>query len=147
MNKPEILAPAGSLSKLKTAVLYGADAVYCGMKEFSLRTAASNFTFDELRQGVDFAHERGKKVYVATNIIPDNQEISVFENAVKAAVDAGADAQDVLFVVLRRNGICQQDGGHDKQYFFHNEWVWVCIRGKYRIIFSKNPPPEIFYGQ
>lgn len=92
MNKPEILAPAGSLSKLKTAVLYGADAVYCGMKEFSLRTAASNFTFDELRQGVDFAHERGKKVYVATNIIPDNQEISVFENAVKAAVDAGADA-------------------------------------------------------
>lgn len=92
MNKPEILAPAGSLSKLKTAVLYGADAVYCGMKEFSLRTAASNFTFDELCQGVDFAHERGKKVYVATNIIPDNQEISVFENAVKAAVDAGADA-------------------------------------------------------
>jgi len=59
-------------------------------------------------------------------------------------VDAGADAQDVLFVVLRRNGICQQDGGHDKQYFFHNEWVWVCIRGKYRIIFSKNPPPRNF---
>ena len=65
-------------------------------------------------------------------------------NRVARQVQSGADAQDVLFVVLRRNGICQQDGGHDKQYFFHNEWVWVCIRGKYRIIFFEKSPPRIF---
>jgi U32 family peptidase len=64
---PEILAPAGSLDKLKVAVLYGANAVYVGGQKFGLRTAAENFTLDELREGVQFAHERGAQVYVVLN--------------------------------------------------------------------------------
>ena len=64
---PEILAPAGSLEKLRVAVLYGAHAVYVGGQKFGLRTAADNFTLDELKTGITFAHERGVKVYVVLN--------------------------------------------------------------------------------
>ena len=64
---PEILAPAGSLDKLKVAVLYGANAVYVGGQKFGLRTAAENFTLDELKEGVEFAHARGAQVYVVLN--------------------------------------------------------------------------------
>ena len=61
MIRPELLAPGGSLEKLKIAILYGADAVYVGGEAFSLRVAAENFSFDELKEGIAFAHERGKK--------------------------------------------------------------------------------------
>jgi putative protease len=64
---PELLAPAGSLEKLKVAVLYGANAVYLGGQKFGLRTAADNFTYAELEEGVEFAHERGALVYVVLN--------------------------------------------------------------------------------
>lgn len=64
---PELLAPAGNLDKLKTAVLYGADAVYCAGQDYGLRAAADNFTREELAIGVGFAHQRGAKVYVVLN--------------------------------------------------------------------------------
>ncbi len=64
---PELLAPAGSLEKLKVAILYGANAVYLGGQKFGLRTAADNFTSAELAEGAEFAHERGAKVYVVLN--------------------------------------------------------------------------------
>ncbi len=64
---PELLAPAGSLEKLKIAISYGANAVYCGGQDFGLRTAADNLTYPELIEGVDFAHQRGAKVYVVLN--------------------------------------------------------------------------------
>jgi U32 family peptidase len=64
---PEVLAPAGSLEKLKVAVLYGADAVYLGGQKYSLRSAADNFTENELREGVQFAHQNGTSVYVVLN--------------------------------------------------------------------------------
>ena len=67
MKKPELLAPAGDLNKLIYAVLYGADAVYIGGEQFSLRTASANFTAAEMKQGVDFAHKKGARVYVACN--------------------------------------------------------------------------------
>ena len=75
MKKVELLAPAGDLEKLKLAVIYGADAVYIGGENFGLRTASKNFTEDEMKQGVMFAHERGKKVYVTLNIIPHNDDL------------------------------------------------------------------------
>ena len=78
MKKPELLAPAGSLEKLKVAIEYGADAVYVGAEEFSLRVAAENFTLDELKEGIEFAHARGKKVYLTANIIPHNEDIEKF---------------------------------------------------------------------
>lgn len=64
---PELLAPAGSLEKLKVAVLYGANAVYCGGQEFGLRTAAENFTNEELIEGVEFAHSHNSQVFVVLN--------------------------------------------------------------------------------
>ncbi|AUN98147.1 U32 family peptidase [Bacteriovorax stolpii] len=64
---PELLSPAGSLEKLKVAVLYGADAVYLGGQKFGLRQASDNFTAEELKEGVEFAHERGSLVYVVLN--------------------------------------------------------------------------------
>jgi len=73
---PEVLAPAGSLDKLKVAVLYGANAVYVGGQKFGLRTAADNFTLDELREGVSFAHERGAQVYVVLNSFLHDKDLS-----------------------------------------------------------------------
>ena len=65
--KSELLLPAGSLKKLKTAILYGADAVYAGTPDMSLRTKAS-FTIEELQEGIRFVHEHGKKIYLTLNL-------------------------------------------------------------------------------
>lgn len=92
MKKPELLAPAGSLTKLKIAITYGADAVYVGGEEFSLRVAAENFSPEELAEGVRFAHERGKKVYLTANIIPHNKDISEYEEFLKRYSKTGFDA-------------------------------------------------------
>lgn len=75
MRKPELLAPAGDLEKLKMALIYGADAVYLGGEQFGLRKAAKNFNLDQIEEGVNFAHERGKNVYVTLNIIPHNEDL------------------------------------------------------------------------
>ncbi len=74
INKPELLAPAGDLERLKIALLYGADAVYCGGPAFGLRANATNFTFEQLCEGVKFAHSLNKKVYVTVNIVLHNKE-------------------------------------------------------------------------
>ncbi len=68
-KKPELLAPAGNLEKLKVAILYGADAVFVGGKEFSLRSAASNFTIEDIKEAVEFAKPYGAKIHVTCNII------------------------------------------------------------------------------
>ena len=62
MNKIELLAPAGSLDRLKIALLYGADAVYIGGRDYSLRANATNFSHEEIKEACDFAHNLGKKV-------------------------------------------------------------------------------------
>ena len=92
MEKVELLAPAGSLAKLKYALVYGADAVYIGGEEFSLRVAAKNFTADEIKEGIDFAHNLGKKVYITANIIPHNDDIKKFPEFVREVDALGADA-------------------------------------------------------
>lgn len=71
----ELLMPAGNLKKLKTAFHFGADAVYIGGKEFSLRAFADNFSYDEIKEGVQYAHSLGKKVYVTVNIFAKNSDI------------------------------------------------------------------------
>lgn len=75
MNNIEILAPAGSLERLKTAITYGADAVYAGGEEFSLRAAAKNFSKDDLLEGIDFVRKHDKKIYITANIIPHNKDM------------------------------------------------------------------------
>lgn len=74
-KKPELLVPASSLEVLKTAVVFGADAVYIGGSAFGLRAKAKNFTSDEMREGISFAHERGVKVYVTANILAHNSDL------------------------------------------------------------------------
>lgn len=91
MEKVELLAPAGSLSKLKIAILYGADAVYIGGEEFSLRTAAENFTASEMKEGIEFAHKLGKKVYVAINIVPRSSELKKIGEYAKTLEEMDAD--------------------------------------------------------
>ncbi len=75
MRKPELLCPASSLEVLKIAVIYGADAVYIGGEAFGLRAKAKNFTLEEMKEGIDFAHERGVKVYVTANILAHNDDL------------------------------------------------------------------------
>ena len=92
MKKIELLAPAGDLEKLKIAVLYGADAVFVGSKEFSLRSRASNFTINDLKEGAKFCHEHNAKLYVTTNIVPHNSDliglIDYLQELEEAKVDA-----------------------------------------------------------
>lgn len=77
--RPEILAPAGSLEKLKWALNYGADAVYVGGKNYSLRANANNFTDEELKEAVSFAHSKNKKVYVTVNMLFHNEDLKEIE--------------------------------------------------------------------
>ncbi len=91
MNKVELLAPAGSLTKLKYAIEYGADAVYIGGEAFSLRVAAKNFSLDEIREGIEYAHDRNRKVYITANIIPHNDDLKEFPDFVREVDDLGAD--------------------------------------------------------
>lgn len=90
--KPELLMPAGSLETLKTAVLYGADAVYMGGGSYSLRAKADNFTFEEMREGISFAHERGVKVYLTVNIFAHNGDIDGIRRYFREIGDLGIDA-------------------------------------------------------
>ena len=88
----ELLAPAGDLEKLKIAILYGADAVFIGGMEFSLRARASNFTLENIKEGADFCHKYGKKLYVTTNIIPHNDNMDALIEYLKGLESAGVDA-------------------------------------------------------
>ena len=92
MIKSELLAPAGNGAKLSTAFHFGADAAYVGGKQFSLRTFADNFSFDELTEAVKFAHSLGKKLYVTANIFAKNGDFVAFEEYFKHLESIGVDA-------------------------------------------------------
>ncbi|MBW4828845.1 MAG: U32 family peptidase [Clostridiaceae bacterium] len=106
MNKPELLAPAGDLEKLKMAIIYGADAVYIGGEEFGLRKASKNFTLEDIEKGIKFAHDRDRKVYVTLNIIPHNEDLVGLDEYVlkleKIGVDGVIVADPGVFSVIRR---------------------------------------------
>src|ERR1700730_6521007 len=89
LQRPELLAPAGNLEKLKFAVHYGADAVYIGGQKYGLRSNADNFTLDEMREGVEFAKQYGAKVFVATNIYAHNEDIEGLEEYLRGLEGAG----------------------------------------------------------
>lgn len=92
MQRIELLAPAGDLERLKTAFIYGADAVYIGGEIFGMRSAAKNFNKEDMAEGVRFAHERGKQVFVTVNIIPRNEEFEQLEAYLKELDEIGVDA-------------------------------------------------------
>jgi len=89
VKKPELLAPAGNLEKLKIAVAYGADAVFIGGQEYGLRSNAGNFTFEEMKEGVEFAKKYNAKVYVTTNIFAHNENIDGLEEYLLGLKEAG----------------------------------------------------------
>ena len=91
-RKPELLAPAGNMEKLKYAFHYGADAVYCAGKRFGLRARADNFEPDELKAAVDYAHTLGKKLYVTLNMIPHNRDFEGLSDYILFLNDIGVDA-------------------------------------------------------
>jgi len=92
MKRPELLAPAGNLEKLKMAVIYGADAVYLGGENFGLRAGAKNFTLKQLAEGIKFAHDRGKRVYLTLNIIPHNEDLVGLPEYIAKLKGLGLDA-------------------------------------------------------
>ena len=91
-KKPEVLSPAGNLRGLKTAVDYGADAVYCGGKAFGMRSAPKNLSLEDFEEGSRYAHERGARVYVTCNVLPRNNEIEAMHEYVGQLKDTGVDA-------------------------------------------------------
>ncbi|HJG83460.1 MAG TPA: U32 family peptidase [Lacrimispora saccharolytica] len=106
MRKRELLIPAGSLDVLKTAVIYGADAVYIGGEAFGLRAKAKNFTTEDMKEGIAFAHERGVKVYVTANILAHNEDLAgveqYFEELREIRPDALIISEPGVFAIARR---------------------------------------------
>jgi putative protease len=106
MKKVELLAPAGNMEKLKMAILYGADAVYLAGKAFGLRAYGGNFSREELTEAVEFAHARGRKVYVTCNIIPRNEDLEGLDEYLKYLESIHVDAALISdFGVFR---LCQE---------------------------------------
>jgi putative protease len=91
-NKPEILAPAGNLEKLKTAIDFGADAVYLGGEILNLRAFADNFSDADLKEGIDYCHIRGKRVYVTINVFPHNEDLIGLEDYLLKLYSMNVDA-------------------------------------------------------
>lgn len=114
MKKPELLVPAGSLETLKTAVIFGADAVYIGGEAFGLRAKAKNFTKEEMAEGVCFAHEHGVRVHVTANIIAHNDDMDdaaeYFRELREMRPDAIIIADPGMFMLARE--ICPQTDIH-----------------------------------
>lgn len=105
MKKPELLVPASSLEVLKTAVRYGADAVYIGGEVFGLRAKAKNFSLEEMKEGVEFAHRYNVKVYVTANILAHNSDIELvkayFNDLKKVKPDALIIADPAIFTIAK----------------------------------------------
>ena len=106
MRKTELLIPAGSLDVLKTAVIYGADAVYIGGEAFGLRAKAKNFSMEEIRDGIAFAHEHDVRVYVTANILAHNGDLegveAYFEELKEVKPDALIISDPGVFAIARR---------------------------------------------
>jgi putative protease len=92
MQRPELLAPAGNLDKLYSAAHFGADAIYVGLKKFSMRSFAGNFSLEELLVGTDYLHKLGKKIYVTVNVLPFDDEYPELKKTLGELGDIGVDA-------------------------------------------------------
>ncbi len=106
VKRPELLAPAGDLEKLKIAVEYGADAVYFGGELFSLRAGAGNLSVEEIREGTAYAHDRGRKVYMTINIFAHNEDMDRLQDYLKQIADIPIDGfivsdPGVIFMIRR----------------------------------------------
>ena len=162
MNKIELLAPAGDLEKLKWAILYGADAVYIGGKDFSLRANATNFTIQQIKEAVEYAHNHNAKVYVTVNIVFHEDDFKGLKKYLKDLEKIGVDAiiaSDMFLIdYLKENNInlefhlstqsCTLNTEDAK--FFKNEGVKrvvlarECDRNTIQNIVNQNIDTEVF---
>ena len=92
MTRPEILSPCGNFEKMRFAILYGADAVYLAGKRFGMRTASDNFTDEELKDAIEYAHTRGVKVYITVNVMPRQYELDAFAEYLEFLAEIRPDA-------------------------------------------------------
>ncbi len=106
MRVPELLIPASSLEVLKTAVIFGADAVYIGGEAFGLRAKAKNFSMEDMKEGIQFAHEHNVRVYVTANILAHNGDLPGVEEYFKELKEIGPDALIIsdpgVFMIAKR---------------------------------------------
>jgi putative protease len=102
MKKVELLAPAGDLERLKIAILYGANAVFCGGKQFSLRAKANNFSIDDLKEAVKFANKHKAKVHVTVNIVPEDFDMKTLDEYLLSLSDAGVHAIIVSSIYIMK---------------------------------------------
>ena len=100
---PELLSPAGDLERLRYAINYSADAVYCSLPEFGMRSAPANFTPEQLTEGVIYAHARGRKVYLTMNTLPTNEEADRLPQAIKDAAAAHAKLKTIHDTFIKKN--------------------------------------------
>ena len=100
LKKPEVLAPAGTLEKLKTAILYGADAVFLGGEAYGLRSRAGNFDFEEMKEAVEFAHSHNAKVYIAANMVTHEGDEKGAGEFFRTVRDLGIDAAIISDMAL-----------------------------------------------
>ncbi|MCI9201273.1 MAG: U32 family peptidase [Lachnospiraceae bacterium] len=132
MKKPELLIPAGSLEVLKTAVVFGADAVYIGGEAFGLRAKAKNFGKEEMEEGIRFAHEHGVKVHVTANILAHNGDLSGAEDYLKELKALKPDALIVadpgIFTIARE--ICPEIDIHISTQANNTNYGTFCFWGR-----------------
>ena len=105
MKRPEILSPAGNFEKMKSAILYGADAVYLAGQIFGMRAAADNFSLEELDEAVKYAHERGVRVYLTVNTMPREHEYPLLREYFASLKNIDVDAliiADIGVLMLAR---------------------------------------------
>ena len=134
VKKPELLVPASSLEVLKTAVIFGADAVYIGGEAFGLRAKAKNFSPDDMREGIAFAHQHGVKVYVTANILAHNSDLKGAEEYFTELKEIKPDALIIsdpgMFTIAKR--VCpeieihistQANNTTMRHFCFGREWV------------------------
>lgn len=140
-SKPELLAPAGDLERLKVALLYGADAVYFGGPSFGLRANAINFTIEEMKEAASFAHSLGKKVYVTVNIVLHNKEAEELVPYLKEIENTGIDAiivSDPYVIKMAKENTNlevhlstqQSTLNYEAASFFYNEGVTRIVLGR-----------------
>ncbi|MDD6878928.1 MAG: U32 family peptidase [bacterium] len=131
MKRIELLSPAGDLERLKITLLYGADAVYIGGKDYSLRANATNFSIDEIKDACVFAHSLNKKVYLTLNIVFHNEDIDGVDQYIKKVVEAGIDA----FIVSDPFIISHIKSKYNVEVHLSTQ---SCTTNKYSTLFFKN---------
>ena len=141
---PELLIPASSLEVLKTAVIFGADAVYIGGEAFGLRAKAKNFSMEEMREGIEFAHARDVKVYVTANILAHNSDLpevrKYFQELKSVKPDALIIADPGVFDIAKE--VCPEIDRHistqanNTNYGTYNFWY---RQGASRVVSARVP--------